>query len=149
MPVTVAECEISEAVVIRANQSVRAAAKLMESHNTDLVVVVDKDAIAGVVTATDLVWRVYAVGGTGNDEVRGICDDEVVVASTQDRVSDVVDKVQEAGARRVLVHDDGDLIGTLTREDLFERTGRPVKAVSPHVVGSRFAQRSRETVTVG
>lgn len=118
MATTVAVLMTPDVVTVRAQQSVRAAARLMAAHQTDYLVVVDENRVVGVVTARDLVTRAYAAGDDGDGRVREACSPSPLVANTDDGVTEVLLRMRRRGLRRVPVVDGHELVGILCDTDL-------------------------------
>ncbi|MCC2594343.1 CBS domain-containing protein [Tessaracoccus sp. OS52] len=117
MPVTVADC-MTGAVTIRANQSVRAAAKLMKANHTGFLVVIEDDHVVGVVTARDLVERIFAQGGSGDDTVRKACSEDLLSACPEDDLPAFIGLIHAKGLHRAPVLSDGQLVGVVSIDDL-------------------------------
>lgn len=125
MATTVALLMTPDVVTVRAQQSVRAAARLMAAHQTDYLVVVDEGRVVGVVTARDLVTRAYAAGDDGDGRVREACTSSPLTANTDDRATDVLLRMRRRSLRRIPVVDGDRLVGILCDSDL------PILAEAP------------------
>jgi CBS domain-containing protein len=118
MPTTVAETMTPSPTTIRADQSVREAAQLMEAQDIGNVVVVDDGRVVGIVTDRDIVVRVLAAGGGPDDEIRRACSTELVTASPDDPVDAVVTLMREKAVRRVPVMRGNELVGIVSLGDV-------------------------------
>jgi len=114
-----------DVVTVRAQQSVRAAARLMAANQTDYLVVVDEGRVVGVVTARDLVTRAYAQGDDGDGRVREACSSTPLTANIDDHATDVLLRMRRRGLRRIPVVEDDRLVGLLCDTDL------PILAAAP------------------
>lgn len=142
MPATVADCMKARPATIRANQSVRAAAKLMNVHHTGYLVVTDRDRVVGVVTSHDILSRVFARGGTGDAQVRTACTPDPVTASPEDPAAAVAYVMRENGLHCMPVVRDGELTGLVTMADLAAapEAGTALTGSEPSEVTRHLAQ---------
>lgn len=118
MPTTVAETMTPNPTTIRADQSVREAAQLMDAQEIGDLVVVDGGRVAGIVTDRDIVVRVLAAGGGPDDEIRRACSSDLVTASPDDPVDAVVKLMRDKAVRRIPVMRGDELVGIVSLGDL-------------------------------
>jgi signal-transduction protein with cAMP-binding, CBS, and nucleotidyltransferase domain len=105
-------------VAIEADRTVRAAAEIMESAGVGFVVVTDSGWPIGVVTDRDLVRRVLARGLPDDARVDGVMTTPVVTIDAQADLRDAYRAFRANGVRRLVVVDDGQLIGVTAVDDL-------------------------------
>lgn len=118
MPTTVAESMTPNPTTIRADQSVYEAAELLKAKNIGDLVVVDGGQVIGIVTDRDIVVRVLAEHGTGDDEIRRACTGDLVTVSPDDPVAKVVQLMRDKAIRRVPVMRGDELVGIISIGDL-------------------------------
>jgi CBS domain-containing protein len=115
-----------ETVIVRKEESIVEAAKLMrERHVGSVIVVEDVDAgvkPVGIVTDRDLVVEILAAELDPNAVALGdIMSFDLVTAREADSLWDTLRRMRAHGVRRVPVVDDqGLLIGILSSDDLLE-----------------------------
>ncbi len=115
-----------EVVVVERNASIRDAARLMRDfHVGDLIVVESGDGRrrpVGILTDRDIVVGVLARDvETESVAVQDVMGDELVTATEDESLFDVVKRMRAAGVRRTPVVDhEGMLVGILTVDDLLD-----------------------------
>lgn len=118
MTATVADSMTANPRTIGVHQSVREAAELMKAHDIGDLVVVDGDAVVGIVTDRDIVVRCLAEGGGGDDEIGRACSPDVVTVESDSHVAEAVSLMRENAVRRVPVLEGGRLVGIVSIGDL-------------------------------
>jgi len=97
---------------------VKTAIILMKGHNIGGLPVVDADRVLGVIDYQDIL-------GKDNDiPVQNIMDKEFVTIPPQMPVHDAADLMSKINASRLLVMDNGQLAGVITRGDLIPELGK-------------------------
>ncbi len=115
-----------EVVVVERNASIRDAAQLMRDfHVGDLIVVESGDGQrrpVGILTDRDIVVGVLARDvETESVAVQDVMGEELVTATEDESLFDVVKRMRAAGVRRTPVVDhEGMLVGILTVDDLLD-----------------------------
>lgn len=115
-----------EVVVVERSASVSQAARLMRDfHVGDLVVVETQDGRrrpVGILTDRDIVVGVLARDvDAASVAVRDVMGDELITATEDESLPDVVKRMRAAGVRRLPVVDgEGTLVGILTVDDLLD-----------------------------
>ncbi|MEK6551583.1 MAG: CBS domain-containing protein [Pseudomonadota bacterium] len=115
-----------EVVVVERNASVSQAARLMRDfHVGDLVVVETQDGRrrpVGILTDRDIVVGVLARDvDAASVAVQDVMGGELITATEDESLPDVVKRMRAAGVRRLPVVDrEGTLVGILTVDDLLD-----------------------------
>ncbi|MEK6771363.1 MAG: CBS domain-containing protein [Pseudomonadota bacterium] len=115
-----------EVVVVERSASVSQAARLMRDfHVGDLVVVETQDGRrrpVGILTDRDIVVGVLARDvDAASVAVRDVMGGELITATEDESLPDVVKRMRAAGVRRLPVVDgEGTLVGILTVDDLLD-----------------------------
>lgn len=115
-----------EVVVVERSASVSQAARLMRDfHVGDLVVVETQDGRrrpVGILTDRDIVVGVLARDvDAASVAVRDVMGDELITATEDESLPDVVKRMRAAGVRRLpIVDGEGTLVGILTVDDLLD-----------------------------
>lgn len=115
-----------EVVIVRRNETVLEAAKLMRQHHAgDVVVVEDRNSIqipVGIVTDRDLVMEIMAIGlDPAVITVGDIMEQELVTVTGDTGIFEAVQYMRHRTVRRLpIVDEEGGLIGILTLDDLLE-----------------------------
>ena len=121
--------------------SIRAAARIMKEEDTGAVPVVDAGRPVGVVTDRDIVVRVVADGGDLDAPVSAIAAGEVTSVSPDASVREATDLMAELQIRRLLVVEDGRLVGIVSLGDIavkdghYGRSGSTLENISEGVKG--------------
>jgi CBS domain-containing protein len=116
-----------ETIIVRKQDSITEAAKLMRQHHVGCLVVVEENASGtpapiGIVTDRDLVIEILAEEVNPEEVTIGdIMSSELVTAHENDRLWDTLQRMRIKGVRRIPVIDQhGALKGILTSDDLLE-----------------------------
>jgi CBS domain-containing protein len=104
------------------NDTVRAAAVVMQEEDTGAVPVVD-DGLA-VVTDRDIVVRVVAEGGSFSSPVGDIATKSVICATPEMSTSEASDLMSEHQIRRLPVVENDRLVGIVSIGDLAVKEGK-------------------------
>lgn len=114
-------------VVVTGEESIGRAAQLMRDRNVGILPVVDDRAhmhLRGVVTDRDIVVRCAAERHPGDCRVEDHMTAEHLVTVRSDAdVSAVMNAMEREQVRRVLVTEDGRLVGVVSQADLLLKTG--------------------------
>jgi CBS domain-containing protein len=107
---------------LRADQTVTAAARLMEAENVGDVIVTENNAVRGVVTDRDITVRAIARGLDPKvTPIAEICSDEPVTVDSSMSLSNAADVMSDHSVRRLPVVDDGSLVGIVSLGDVAVR----------------------------
>jgi CBS domain-containing protein len=121
------------------DDTVQAAARIMQSEDTGAVPVVNNGRVLAMVTDRDIVVRVVAEGGSTTGAVRDIASQEVVCASPEMSTREASDLMSEHQVRRLPVVENGLLVGIVSLGDLAvkenkdSRTGDTLERISEGV----------------
>jgi CBS domain-containing protein len=105
-------------VGIRPDQTIHEAAVLMEQAGVGCLVVVDGEAMVGLVTDRDLVRRGLARGLAGEARVDGVMTSPVLTIDADADLHDAYAMFRDHAVRRLAVVRDGSFMGTVTVDDL-------------------------------
>jgi CBS domain-containing protein len=107
---------------LRSDQTVTAAARIMEAENVGDVIVTDDHAVRGVVTDRDVAVRAVARGLDPKTTTLGeICTDEPITVASDTKLEQAADLMGEHAIRRLPVVDDGQLVGVVSLGDVAAR----------------------------
>src|SRR5436305_1948781 len=100
---------------LRADQTVTAAARLMEAENVGDVIVTENNTIRGVVTDRDIALRAVARGLDPKDTpLSENCSAEPVTVEPSTPLGKAADMMSEHSVRRLPVVDNGSLVGIVS-----------------------------------
>ena len=106
-------------VTIRPGQTVADAARIMRDHGIGNVLVVENDALAGMITDRDIVVRAVANGRDPAATPAGdICSRDLVTVRPDEDAQAAVARMRQHGVRRVPVVSEGSPVGILSIGDL-------------------------------
>ena len=106
------------------NDTVRAAAVVMQEEDTGAVPVVDDGHVLAVVTDRDIVVRVVAEGGSFSSPVGDIATKSVICATPEMSTSEESDLMSEHQIRRLPVVENDRLVGIVSIGDLAVKEGK-------------------------
>lgn len=106
------------------DDTVQAAARIMQSEDTGAVPVVDDGRVLAVVTDRDIVVRVVAEGGSFSSPVRSIASQDVVCATPDMSTREASALMSEHQIRRLPVVDRNRLVGIVSIGDLAVKEGK-------------------------
>jgi CBS domain-containing protein len=109
-----------EVVKIRWNKSVRYAGQILKAVDIGCIIVVDeKDNLAGILTERDIVQKVVAKGlDPDKTMVKDIMSRDVITVDKQKSIEDAVRIMDQKKIKKLPVIDNGKLIGIVTMTDL-------------------------------
>lgn len=105
-------------VTIEADETIHRAARVMEEAGVGSLVVVDRGAIAGIVTDRDLVRRALAKSLAPDARVDGVMSSPVVTIDADDDIHVAFARFGEHAIRRLVVTAGSEVFGVLTVDDL-------------------------------
>ncbi|MBZ2409209.1 CBS domain-containing protein [Streptomyces sp. L06] len=105
---------------ILAEETIDRAAQVMRDHNVGALPVKGADgALIGIVTDRDLVVHALAAGKTPDrTTLEDLIEDAPVAVAPDAHSAEVLQAMGDAQVRRVVVVDDGDLLGIISEADL-------------------------------
>lgn len=106
------------AVGVRADQTIREAAQLMEQAGVGALAVLSEGQLVGIVTDRDLVRRALARGMDSEARVDGVMTEPVLTIDADRELHDAFAVFREHAVRRLAVMRDGKFVGMLTIDDL-------------------------------
>jgi CBS domain-containing protein len=106
------------------NDTVRAAALVMQEEDTGAVPVVDDGHVLAVVTDRDIVVRVVAEGGSFSSPVGDIATKSVICVTPEMSTSEASDLMSEHQIRRLPVVENDRLVGIVSIGDLAVKEGK-------------------------
>jgi CBS domain-containing protein len=118
MPNFVAEVMTKNPVSLAATATVAEAARIMRDKNIGDVIVLEGDAVCGIVTDRDIVIRGLAEGGDLQTKLGDICSKDLTTLDVDSKIGDAVKLMEEKALRRLPVVEDGKPIGIVTLGDL-------------------------------
>lgn len=109
-----------DVVKIRWNKSVRYAGQILKAVDIGCIIVVDeKDNLAGILTERDIVQKVVAKGlDPDKTQVKDIMSRDVITVDKQKSIEDAVRIMDQKKIKKLPVIDNGKLIGIVTMTDL-------------------------------
>jgi CBS domain-containing protein len=136
-----------DTVIVKRDDTVLEAAKLMRQHHVgDVVVVEDRDGAripVGIVTDRDLVVEIMATElDPGVITVGDIMEQELVTVKESVGIFEAIQYMRSKTVRRLpIVNENGELVGILSLDDLLELLSEELLAISKLV----NYQRQKET----
>lgn len=106
------------------NDTVRAAAQVMQEEDTGAVPVVAEGQVLAVVTDRDIVVRVVAEGGSFSSPVGDIATKSVICVTPEMSTSEASDLMSEHQIRRLPVVENDRLVGIVSLGDLAVKEGK-------------------------
>ena len=108
-----------DVVTIEPDDSVRNAARTMEEKEVGCIVVVEDEEPVGVITDRDIVLQVTSKSNNPRKVTVGdVMSEDLVTASVDADLSEVIELLGDAGVRRLPLVDGDDLAGILTLDDV-------------------------------
>jgi signal-transduction protein with cAMP-binding, CBS, and nucleotidyltransferase domain len=108
----------AEPIVLQRGQSIADAARAMRDNSVGAVLVVDGDALCGLVTDRDLVVRALAEAASADTAVGEVCSPDLVAVNAGDEAEEARRVMRENAVRRLPVMDDGHIVGIVSIGDL-------------------------------
>jgi CBS domain-containing protein len=120
------------------DQTIAEAARVMRDADVGAVLVVNGDALGGVVTDRDLVVRGLAEGAGADAPVGPLCSAKLVGVDAGADIADAERLMRDNAVRRLPVIDDGQIVGMVTLGDIAVSadTESPLAAVSRAVANT-------------
>ncbi len=118
MATTVAEIMSHDPQTVQADAPVREVARRMRDADTGDVVVLDGDALVGIVTDRDIVLRVVAEGRDADTPVRDAFTADPTTVTPDTRIEQAVDLMRDRAVRRLPVVEGSRPVGVVSLGDL-------------------------------
>ena len=106
------------------DDTVQAAARIMQAEDTGVVPVVERGRVLAMVTDRDIVIRVVAEGGSFSTPVRGVASQDVVIASPEMSTREASELMSQYQVRRLPVVENDQLVGIVSIGDLAVKEGK-------------------------
>lgn len=149
-------------ITIDENSSVIEAAKTMVENGRGSVVVTSSGKTAGVLTERDIMRRVVAKSlNPASTKVKEVMTASLVTFEKEKPLREAIDLMNRKSLRRMLVTEDGKVVGIFTLRDIIRHTrvcmhcGKEIKSIlespepEPYIechCGSRYHRKCAETV---
>ncbi len=129
MPQRVRDVMAPGLIILRHDQLLIDAARVMRDQAVGSVLVTQEDKLYGVLTDRDIVVRAIAAGEGLDTPLAAVCSRHVIAVNADDEVSQAVRLMRENAVRRLPVIDQGQIVGLVTLGDLaVEQGGRSALA---------------------
>lgn len=106
------------------DDTVQAAARIMQAEDTGAVPVVNNGRVLAVVTDRDIVVRVVAQGGSLNSPVGDVASKDVICATPDMSTKEATELMSEHQIRRLPVVENDCLVGIVSIGDLAVKEGK-------------------------
>jgi len=118
-PSIVADIMSSPVTTIDGEVSVRDSSQTMIDRQIGSIVVTERDQPSGIVTERDLVERVVALCRDPNQtKIKEIMSTPLITISKETGILDAMRKMRKKDISRLVVMDDGTLIGLISEKDI-------------------------------
>lgn len=111
----------SDIKTVTMQDNVYEVAVLMKEHNIGAVPVVRGSHAVGIITDRDIVIRGIANRKTGSATVQEVMTTDLITINSNTSSEDAVDLMAEHQIRRLLVVDEGNLVGIVALKDLTDQ----------------------------
>ncbi|MEM4398614.1 MAG: CBS domain-containing protein [Candidatus Nitrosocaldus sp.] len=109
-------------VTLEGNMNAADAASIMKERGSRSVLVTHNGEAIGIVTKTDILFKVMAQGKNPNKvRLREIMSSPIITISPKTSISDALAVMEKHVLRQVIVSSGSTVIGMVTREGLFEK----------------------------
>ncbi|HLH59052.1 MAG TPA: CBS domain-containing protein [Streptosporangiaceae bacterium] len=108
----------AEPIVLQRHRSIADAARAMRDNAVGVVLVVDGEALCGLVTDRDIVVRALAESAAPDTPVGQVCTAHLVAVNADDDAGEAIRVMREHAVRRLPVMDDGRVVGIVSIGDL-------------------------------
>ena len=107
-------------VHVRADATVREAAELMQTHDVGAVLVMEDEALKGILTVNDMTYRVVAKGrDPKKTSVSQVMTPDPDTVSSQTTAIEALRLMQDGGYRHLPVVDGTRVLGVVSRRDFY------------------------------
>lgn len=115
----ISEVMTGDVKVVRPNETIQDAAKMMEDLDVGAIPVCDGRKLQGMITDRDIAIRAVANGESCDTPVVEVMTTDVIWCSEEDSTQDVLDRMADEQIRRIPVIDkDRNLVGIVSLGDL-------------------------------
>lgn len=115
--VKVGDCMKTSLVTVPESSSVVLAARKMAETGVGSILVTNQKGIYGILTERDLVVKALA-NNKVNLTVKEVCTKTLITISKQEDISQAARLMGEKGIKRLVVTDNGKLVGIVSQKDL-------------------------------
>ncbi len=119
---TVRDAMAADVRSVTTDEDAAAAARAMRDGGTGFLPVLEGGTPVGVVTDRDLVVRVLAEGGDGSTPVGEVMSRDVATIGPDEDLSAAAEAMRSGGIRRLVVVEDGGVVGVLSHGALVQAT---------------------------
>jgi CBS domain-containing protein len=117
--------------VLQGGASVAEVAELLTRPNVESVLVADDERLLGCVTKQEIVRAVAAGGDLRELRARDLCDPDVTSVGPDTPLEEALHLMAEKGLERLVVTENGRLLGVLPREPLVRRLAEDEPPAEP------------------
>jgi CBS domain-containing protein len=118
MPQTLKDIMTTNPVTCPTDTQISEVARLMKERDIGNVIVLEGDAVTGIVTDRDIVVRGLAEGRDGQTTIGEITTRDIVTLSPDDDVKKAVEVMRQRAIRRLPVVEKGRAVGIVSLGDL-------------------------------
>ena len=119
MAQTIRDVMTTDPITISSTSTVQDAARAMRDADVGPVVVMEEEAVRGIVTDRDIAIRAVAEGRDPSGTTVGeICSEELITLEPTDSVEDAIRLMREKAVRRIPVVESGRAVGIVSIGDL-------------------------------
>ncbi len=109
-----------QVVCVEGQATVREAAVLMRKHNVGAVVIIEGEALKGILTVNDMTYRVVAEGRDPDKTfVKEVMTPDPNAVSSDTTAIDALRRMQDGGYRHLPVVDGKGVLGVVSRRDFY------------------------------
>ena len=139
--VIVRDVMTSQVISVSEGENVERVAKLMDQHNIGSIIVTDeKGKPVGIITERDIVKRVVTKNLLSSKiHAKEIMSAPLITVSPREKISEAARKMSRLGVRRLVVVEEGNLIGIITSSDIVRITPELISVITERVTISERA----------
>ena len=116
---TIEEVMTTDVTVVAPDDTLQEAAQLMADLDVGALPVCDGERLLGMVTDRDITIRAVAEGRSADTAVSEVMTEDVLYATEDQSVAEVMQKMSEAQVRRIpVINEDRKLVGIVSLGDL-------------------------------
>lgn len=111
-----------DVVYVDMDANIKEVARKMKRNKVKYILVLDQNRAEGIITITDLVYRVIAEGKDYDVKAKDVMSRPLIVIFPETTLEEVVEAFKQHDIRRLIVIDknDGRLIGVVEKDDVFK-----------------------------
>jgi CBS domain-containing protein/uncharacterized C2H2 Zn-finger protein len=135
-------------IILEGSKRVDEGLNFMKEKNTRTILVSNGSEVIGIVTKTDILFKVIAQGkNPAKISLREIMSSPVVAVDSKDSVRQAVNTMDKHSVRQLIVSSDSSILGLVSREDIVEKiqqasmladdnafSGTPVCIINPKAI---------------